>query len=199
MSSCCSAFPALALPVESRLCYIISCQRVAKQMFIHVKMPQIITSTLLGNKYLQRQTAILPSDLGKWRRWRFHPQDVTALYHVCLSCRGVECECLCVRTLGPDVCLRVFSALLTFPQTWLTFPGDLKIWSLLCLKSCVLPSSKHWGKCCSRAGSVPCLQGLTLQHLEQPVLTHPECDQEKTRTIHCLPFRDDWFTAWSFT
>lgn len=25
---------------------------------------------------------------------------MTALYHVCLSCHGVECECPCVHTLG---------------------------------------------------------------------------------------------------
>lgn len=44
------------------------------------------------------------------------------------------------------------------------------------------------GKCGSRAGSVPCLEGLTLQHLEQPVVTLPKCDQEIAYTVHCLPF-----------
>lgn len=70
-------------------------------MFIHVKMPQITTSTWLGikknQKKLPRHTVILPWELRKWRR--FHPQDVTALYHVAFLATALSisiCVCACV-------------------------------------------------------------------------------------------------------
>lgn len=148
-------------------------------MFIHVKMPWIITSTLLG---VNTSRSIQWFSLEIWENegdeadftHRMWLPYITLPFLPRCCVQVPVCVCVCARpcTLA-DVCLRVFSALLTFPQTWLTFPGDLKIWSLLCLKSCMLPSSQHWGKRCSSAGSVPCLRGLTLQHLEQLVLTHP--------------------------
>lgn len=51
-----------------------------------------------------------------------------------------------------------------------------------------------WSRQCAS-----CLQAFGLLHLERPILVHPKYDQEKTCTMHGMPFRDDRFTAWSLS
>lgn len=54
---------------------------------------------------------ILPWDMKKWRQSWFHPQDVTALFHVAFPTMVLSaCVCACVRTLGP-MCVSVCSQL----------------------------------------------------------------------------------------
>lgn len=141
---------------------------VAQQMFIHVKMPWIITWTLLR---VNTSRSTLWFYLEIWggnegdetdfthRMWLPYITLPLLAWFWVLEPLCVCDYCMCAHTRA-DVCLCMSSARLTFPQTWLTFPGDLKIWSLLCLKSCVLPSSQQRRERCSGAGSVPCLQGL---------------------------------------
>lgn len=125
-----------------------------------MKMPRIKTSTFLGINTFKLHKAILPWDL--WKRW--DDADFTHgtwLLYITLPFLPwlLAWVSACVRT-PLDVCLRVFSALLTFPQTWLTFPGDLKTWSLLCLKSCVLPSSHTEGNAAAEPAACPAFRAL---------------------------------------
>lgn len=161
-------------------------------MLIHVKMPQITTSTLLGIKKPPEAYSDSPSRFRKIKEMKpIAPTGLDCPISRCLSSHGAEHKHLCVCTRSGRC---VFTCVLSssdISSNVVDISRGFEDLILLCLKSCVLPSSKHWGKGCSRAGSVPCLQGLTLQHLEQPVLTHPKCDQEKASTIHCQPFTDD--------
>lgn len=92
-------------------------------MCIHVKMPRIKNFNIIGEKKkknLQRHTVIQP-----WRFWggklrragRFRPQDTTALYHAAfLATEPSAGARVFARSRRRCVFLRVFSALLTFPQ-----------------------------------------------------------------------------------
>lgn len=91
------------------------------------------------------------------------------------------------------MCLRVFSGPLTFPQTWLTFPGDLRIWSLLCLKSCLLASSKHWGEnAAAEPAACPALRALLCSIWSNPSSRSRSVIRRKPTLYTACLFRDDW-------
>lgn len=82
-SSCCFVPTTLAVPVESLLWYTIFMFENCKADVYSCENATDYNFNITGNKNFQKHTAILPWDLGKWRRWSwFHPQDETALYHV---------------------------------------------------------------------------------------------------------------------
>lgn len=160
---------------------------------------------IIGSKYLQEHTVILPWDLGKWRRWSwFHPQDVTALYHVAFLATVLcasACVCVCARARAlwltcVCVCSQLYWHFLKrgwhFQGIWRFDP--FCVWRVVCC-----PPHNTEGNAAAVPAACPAFGALLYSIWNSSfLLTRSVIGTRPALYIACL-FRDDWFTAWSFT